>query len=870
MQTSICRFFLASVLTLSVVYAETVFNPTKIPYEEAIVRLKTPAPAGAFDVLQDGVSVPYQVEDGRIWVKVNLEPGKAAEFELNEGGARPRPTGSWLEEQGDRIILRNELIELHVSENPSKSGPILAYGPVGKAKLGGSSWHNGLTPLKVEAEVIGSTIFAKVRITSTFKEGTSTVTIWLPPKRPFAVIEETHNMRDGDGWTLHMGEGLNGAEGVLRRWYVAAFKGAGRDVERFPFKPGYTRMGERIINLQPRWTQGFDEGWMFGLLTPDTYTGAIVQRAGKWKWPHENLIQVWVDDSGKKADLFCPTRRGSRSWLLVVGSPDILPQAHSLVSREAFGNPDKLHNEYVLSRSGPKDKLVGIRDFYSNGTNPTGGLRRGFRGPAKQLDAGKTNHSIGTQYGAQVFFDPDWYGDLDDHWSPINPNFHTDFIKTGVFMACLLKGHPSFEKVKAEAIEALKKDIDYAVTLPGGAGQECPGYLQHGIRGWLKMAPYVKEHLGFDLTTLPRYQAATAFNARISQPAGEARLYHPAGDTHPGRPDPIVEAKDVYGLDIDPRRFVSEEFPGFGVILRNRPGTTRETFLSFKAGPNRGHFHGDQLSIHYCANAQPLAVDHHASYKPRPGQEHMHNRVAFSTADFAYANMDGFERLIAFTTSDTADVALAQVESQRLRQVKELPPEDWDVSEPQVRLSTPLKYTRGLILLKGEQDIVVILDTIEGPELTATYGLHVLGDKAEQNGNWVEFEGMKLFMADAGSKKFSTFPWEHENGGLEKTTAARFSSIGKTHRFLSVLIPKGAPDQVKEIATGLNINGQKLEFSADGGISLDGKPILRPSDINPDRSQGRVGLFVPDVGYPFGPIPDWLAKQRETADGPVK
>jgi len=37
---------------------------------------------------------------------------------------------------------------------------------------------------------------------------------------------------------------------------------------------------------------------------------------------------------------------------------------------------------------------------------------------------------------------------------------------------------------------------------------------------------------------------------------------------------------------------------------------------------------------------------------------------------------------------------------------------------------------------------------------------------------------------------------------------------------------------------------------------------LTGRDIDPDRSQGRIGLFVPDAGYPFGDIPDWLIRQR--------
>jgi hypothetical protein len=29
-----------------------------------------------------------------------------------------------------------------------------------------------------------------------------------------------------------------------------------------------------------------------------------------------------------------------------------------------------------------------------------------------------------------------------------------------------------------------------------------------------------------------------------------------------------------------------------------------------------------------------------------------------------------------------------------------------------------------------------------------------------------------------------------------------------------------------------------------------------------ERPQGEIGLFVPDAGYPFGDIPDWLIRQR--------
>ncbi len=47
-------------------------------------------------------------------------------------------------------------------------------------------------------------------------------------------------------------------------------------------------------------------------------------------------------------------------------------------------------------------------------------------------------------------------------------------------------------------------------------------------------------------------------------------------------------------------------------------------------------------------------------------------------------------------------------------------------------------------------------------------------------------------------------------------------------------------------------------------VRRGGKEVLRlaGSEIDLDRSQGDIGLFVPDAGYPFGRIPDWLVRQR--------
>jgi hypothetical protein len=275
-----------------------------------------------------------------------------------------------------------------------------------------------------------------------------------------------------------------------------------------------------------------------------------------------------------------------------------------------------------------------------------------------------------------------------------------------------------------------------------------------------------------------------------------SRRSHPGGDTHPPGPN-VQEVPKWFGVTNDPATFVTKELPGFGVMFRNRPATPRETYLAFKSGPNRGHFHGDQLSFHYCAYGRPVAVDHHCSYAPRAGQEHMHNRVAFHTDKLPWANMDGYERLIAFATSPAADVAVGQVESERLRVTEEFPPEKWDTSLPEQVFDTPLKYRRTIVMLKSSPDtrhatadIFVIRDQYEGPAVRATYCLHVLGGRCDERGDTFDFEGMQLRVLKPAEFAVSRHDWQHENGGIEATKGLRLTTGGRSGEFVTVIFPR--------------------------------------------------------------------------------
>jgi hypothetical protein len=254
----------------------------------------------------------------------------------------------------------------------------------------------------------------------------------------------------------------------------------------------------------------------------------------------------------------------------------------------------------------------------------------------------------------------------------------------------------------------------------------------------------------------------------------------------------------------------------------------------------------------------------------------MHNRVAFHNPQFPYANMDGYERLIAFKTSPEVDLAVGQVESRRLRAVEKLPPEIWHQEYPQLKLPNPLVYRRTMILVKGgAEDYFVIRDQFSVPaglDLKATYCLHVLSEQVERRGQRIEFGNLTLFCARPAEFAFEPFPWEHDNGGREATQGARLTIPAEQGEFITLLYPGRAPELVP-LPNGVRLGTDEVVFGGElaaAGETLlvsvrrGGRELLRlvGNEIDLERFQGEVGLFVPDAGYPFGEIPVWLLKQR--------
>jgi hypothetical protein len=138
----------------------------------------------------------------------------------------------------------------------------------------------------------------------------------------------------------------------------------------------------------------------------------------------------------------------------------------------------------------------------------------------------------------------------------------------------------------------------------------------------------------------------------------------------------------------------------------------------------------------------PIALDWFCGYKPRPDQEHMHNRVNLGQDE----NMDAEGRFLAFRASEAGDLAVGQVESDRLRRMPRYPHQIvWQAVYPRRTLARPARYRRYLALVKhpegsGLEDYLVIRDELASDE-PATFNLFVLARAVRPEGQTVHFTG---------------------------------------------------------------------------------------------------------------------------------
>lgn len=858
---------------------------------------------------------------------------------------------------GTRYELENQhmAIRIPASQTMGLPGPIEGIRQRDGGWMGVSRWETThlLDALQVELSEPGP-VFARATLRYRFlsrdpeadpeqaPQATVEVTLWAG--KPFAEIRETLRMGPEDAWHLNLTTGWSPTHMVFRPFGSTEADSAELRTELTGQPPAPELVDQPRFFLMPRWSRGPNRGWAYAQTDRRQMLAAVAVRAGLWHAPFEGILPHLVQDQFGHRTLRFPTPAGSRFWLLTAmndpgepvrldgiqplpGRPGVRPPFQpgvrppmggarplpGLTTGTAAGVGDRLRFMVVQDQLASPAKLaadfltefVGRREgawaaewvFGHEAGDPMGAARQTSATMLRRAqEMSLPRGSAEILSNMQVRLDPDHFPHYANGWSPPTAGEGTLQTRTAVIQALSLRDHPRFDELRRMAVNALEVDMAFSVALPGGAGQDAPGLMTEAMQTWYQLAEPVNAVLGTDLRQSPRYAAAAGFLLRTSVPDQAGRRVLPMGDVDPtvglSGTELIRLIRDL-GNNERVNRLTTDELPGFGVVFRNDPGGERETVLAFKAGPNRSGFQGDQLAIHYVGHRERRAVAHMTTPENRAPQEHMHNRVAFSTPEMPYADIGGYERLIAYNRTRWADVAIGRVESSRMHEVPRLPPAPRFHSGPYHQLLQPIVYQRTIVFVRTEdrnaRDYVVIRDEFEGPAVNATYCLHVESDAMELR-NRVFVFGDRLSVGVAAPQNYTPdeLNWTNPRGphGPEATRGLRLTlppsdEVTTRGQFITVLYPDG---QGMDITPGQNsvtitLPGNRrdvITFSRSAleenlppnaplvQVNLAGRNmiLLRARDIDLNRSQGEIGLFRHEPGADFGPVPQWLLDQR--------
>ena len=304
-------------------------------------------------------------------------------------------------------------------------------------------------------------------------------------------------------------------------------------------------------------------------------------------------------------------------------------------------------------------KNYAMADLFANGRNLGGGWNAALAYISTDLDAW-----------------PGWH----HGWHPGNPNFHTDKYMGAIYIAAALRDHPHSDQWLQFGYSNYLQDLDKVFRPPHGVGYECPGYAGYSMGIQLKLAK-IFYNLGFGNAPVenPAFAGSGRWHRHLLTPYDrriERRHEAPIGDTHRwdaglglgfGKlavffkdEDPAF-ASEMMGIwqllidqglgkkdrlrgmliDVDPSipamdpmemDWSAQTWFGFGSIMRTGFGTDQETFITFKAGPSRGHGHNEELSYHYYSDTTPISLDYNCSYHPAAITPPLHNSMTFGNA----------------------------------------------------------------------------------------------------------------------------------------------------------------------------------------------------------------------------------------------
>jgi hypothetical protein len=433
--------------------------------------------------------------------------------------------------------------------------------------------------------------------------------------------------------------------------------------------------------------------------------------------------------------------------------------------------------------------------------------------------------------------DPDYWMGWRHGWMPGNPNFHTDKYAGALYLGGALRDHPH----SADWIEFARRhylaDLDLVLLAPDGVGVECPGYSGYAMHLLLPMAQaFDNLGLGNILAENRLVRATALWHRKLLTPVNPRsgrRHEAPIGDTHRWdgglgsgfglvaslfrETDPAFAAETMstwrhleqsgfkgesgggdllrrllsmdYTLPdvpLEKMDWSSDTFFGFGAVLRSRFGTPREHFLSLKAGRIRGHYHNDENSFHYYANATPVALDYNCSYTPRGDHAALHNSMTFGRPAPVRNNQTGREveameqihgdaAVGAFASLPAGDLVVSERKSSRLG-LSPVDPGDAEYNRDYPsRPVDPIVHRRLLLLVKHPEgdplgDYLVVRDETRSTE-PQQLNLHLAARDLRVAGPLVEARGqfdqdIAVYLAEASAPRVETRSWHYSDAWL--------------------------------------------------------------------------------------------------------
>ncbi len=739
-----------------------------------------------------------------VFLKVSLPKNQTAVFRITDDKATPRPTPIQVVESAGKIVINNGIYELEFD----RDHPL----PINAMRSGGTRDSVGdfRWPSQVRA----------TNVADRFSERGPARVIF---RREFAFANSSHHanyrfeVRAGDPWlgiqdSYNLGDGAS-LELDLRRlnpkvvWHPHAYSArtlkAGSPDEDSTLQP----LQYPIATLAPLWRDHWFGGGPFAFLyTPgaDHGLGIAAVQAGGWNCRidiamESQGLEIRGDrDREGQVRVRLPMDGAHRSWALIFGPPDMRHQLSGLTRSHSDIPLDRVLDRWKLdwNSSAPEFKAPAAQEYLKAhlNRNALGAMPHEVLHQIDQAFKLKHVKSRDLAALAYIFTSPEYWPGPDEAWKTGSPTFHVEKYSVPLRIALLMPDHPDAKQWLEYGVRETYLTL-MTESWPGGAWSESPGRS----KSFFQIADNVRLLRDYGVTngfqSWPRLKEVANYLAALHTPEDPrygARQIAPIGD---GRPGNYLAELRTFGFpeSVD---LASQEFKGFGALLRST-----NSFLAFKAGPARHHYHGDELSVHFSALGVPLVIDH-ASQDTWSATNHnrpdMNGKTPGTVAEPR-----------AFHSSPIADVFVADERATNIYQARPdlaLPPAA-TLSE-----ANAWKMRRYAMLVKHDPqkskipDYLVIRDEIVSPEPIG-WNLHVLARDIQGDGptflfpgqlgvdltaHFVQPEIKSVEKKDSGNGKIipEDFPrgtWKPDDGEHTKWLRVQ-GAPGQTH-WLVVLIP---------------------------------------------------------------------------------